>query len=56
MVRRRTRLHADQARLEVGEQLQQLTAANLAPQDGSAVIVDAMNLEDGSLRYPDRRC
>ena len=46
MVRRGARLHANEARLEAGEQFQQLAAANLAPQDGSAVIVNAMNLED----------
>jgi hypothetical protein len=45
-VRCRARLHADQAGLEAGEQLQQLIAPNLTPKHGSAVIVDAMNLED----------
>jgi hypothetical protein len=45
MVRRRARLHANEARLEATEQLKQLIATNLAPKHGSAVIVHAINLE-----------
>jgi hypothetical protein len=41
--------------LDATKQFQQLGRANLAPKDGPAVIIDAMNLED-SLRYPGRRC
>src|SRR5258708_29534125 len=46
VVRCRARFHADKAGLELTEQFQQLIAADLAPQHGSAVLIDAGNLKD----------
>jgi hypothetical protein len=51
MVRRRTRLHSDQARLEAGEQFRQL--ANLAPQDGSAVSTPCSGVSGIFIREPE---
>src|SRR6056297_3901661 len=39
--------HADETRLEAFEKLQDLTAAQLAPEDHHAVRVDAVDLKDG---------
>jgi transposase len=43
MMRRGARLHADETRLEVGEQRQQLATAGLPAQRNPAFSVDAMN-------------